>query len=439
MPAVRITPEQAERITKAVEEHGSINAAARALGIGGTTAYRHYTLAKQGITGQPKTWVEQETRDQKIVDMRQCRIKDIEDAYDKAGLDRLVWTIEKVIIGGNDVTLKLKDNDGLHYPFTRQNQNIRVIFRRIVSASVADAMAALAKRIVPTKWPTIARPKRSKGEQLLGEVSIIDHHFGKLAWAVETGESYDVKIASSLYASAVAEIADYLRSRKVSRVAYVVGHDLLHAAGEENETVKGTRVDCDGRWTKTYTTAFDCVAAGIEQMALVAPVDVYCIPGNHDGNNVFLIGHSLAQRYRFCKDINVDYRPTPRKMIRHGCVMVGLCHGNLKDDPPVQALPLDLAQKWKKDWAETTWREIHLGDQHRITSGHTPSREKRYVEDSETYNGVVVRRLPSLCGTDAWHYGKAFYGLRASEVHIWSDKRGPAGTMIVPFDALGTN
>jgi len=316
------------------------------------------------------------------------------------------------------------------------NRQMTITLRRRMPQPTAEAIRIITERMAKhrVQWPKIKRPKLPKGERLLLESSIVDAHFGKLAWPPETGDRYDIKEAKDRYIHPVHETAAWAQGKPIARVAYIVGHDLLHSEGASQKTAHDTPQDCDGRWQKAYMAAFDSVCYGIEYMAAhVAPVDVVVVPGNHDKTTTFYLGHALQQRYRDCEDIAVDNSPRARKRLRWGTVLLGFCHGGYKDDPSERDLPLNMAQEWKRDWAETFWREWHLGDKHIHTRAHTPNKPRGYEQTDNTYTGVVVRRLPSLCGTDAWHYGKGYLGLQSSEAYLWSDIRGPAGSLTIPW------
>jgi hypothetical protein len=50
---------------------------------------------------------------------------------------------------------------------------------------------------------------------------------------------------------------------------------------------------------------------------------------------------------------------------------------------------------------------------------------------TETYNGVVIRVLPSLSGLDFWHYQQGYSPrYRAAEAHLWSKESGYVGHLL---------
>src|SRR4051812_36416642 len=59
------------------------------------------------------------------------------------------------------------------------------------------AMEAIASRVA-SKAPAPVKRVAWKPAKILAEISIYDHHFGKLCWAPETGTNYDLDIAERL-------------------------------------------------------------------------------------------------------------------------------------------------------------------------------------------------------------------------------------------------
>jgi hypothetical protein len=96
--------------------------------------------------------------------------------------------------------------------------------------------------------------------------------------------------------------------------------------------------------------------------------------------------------------------------------MIGFSHG---DEEKENALPLIFAGDFPKMWGESKCREVHCG--------HLHKRKEIYFVGSDTFNGAVVRRLPSLSGRDKWHYDKGYLGIRAADSYLWSKSDGFAG------------
>jgi hypothetical protein len=419
-----------EEAVEALRVYGSKDVAARALGINRVTFRgRLARAARLGIIpgtapeSNQTAWRETADRDSYVVEFSDSRIRSVDDCYKKAGLDPLCWIVDRVVVNGWDVTMKMTQG-GAESPFRSQNQQIKVWFKRLIPDATEAAIKFISKNVPRLLTPPKQRP--TKGAEYLLEISLQDHHFGKLAWHPESGDDYDLGIATRVYEDVVHRIVDRVRGVKVARVLYVVGHDLLHSEGATKATTNGTPQETDSRWQKAYVTAFNAVARGIEYVArTVAPVNVVVMPGNHDRATTFYLGHALQQLFAANKRVQVDNAPMTRKYFKWGANLIGICHGAYKDDPREPDLPMLMATEQAKDWAETTHHEWHLGDQH-ISRG---SLSRVYGHEK----GVMIRRLPSLCGTGAWDYGKGFLGPQTSEAYLFHAVNGPTEILTFPM------
>ena len=116
----------------------------------------------------------------------------------------------------------------------------------------------------------------------------------------------------------------------------------------------------------------------------------------------------------------VDDTLYKRKYYRHGAVMLGFAHGE-KEKP--ENLPLLMATEQQEAWAATRYHEWHLGHLHKSAT--------KIKTVADEFNGVRVRTLPSLCGTDLWHFDMGYVqNIRSAEVYLFDPDRGLAGTQV---------
>jgi len=125
----------------------------------------------------------------------------------------------------------------------------------------------------------------------------------------------------------------------------------------------------------------------------------------------------LSSWYRNSNRVKVDNSPSPRKYYRYGTNLIGYTHGN---DERTDSLPLIMATEQPKNWSETKFHEFHTGHLHK-------RKETKFIA-GDTYNGVMVRILSSLCSADAWHHSKGFVGnIKAAEAYLWNYNTGYSG------------
>lgn len=297
---------------------------------------------------------------------------------------------------------------------TRQLFRIAVELKPIVTETVFDGLERAAASInvldAPKKHP---QPSSARHSRFAAEWAPYDHHFGNLAWGRETGEDYDLNIAKDRFITA-AEDAVHKATRWDARQWVIpLGQDYAHVDGPHLMTSslkpKNPPLEVDGRWQKVFETAVTSFVTVIEMMRQAGgTVYIPWVPGNHDLFTSWWMAYLIAERYRDCADVVVDRSPSPRKYWEFGTVLIGYTHG---DKEKQNRLPGIMAHHNREAWARTTTHEWHIGHIHTHT-----------VRD---YDGVMVRSLPSLTGSDAWsHY--MGYGLneKCAELFIWDAEVG---------------
>lgn len=301
---------------------------------------------------------------------------------------------------------------------------VKVWLERKVPEVVEDAILQLVERIIPERLgffgTRIYAPPTDDGHMLV--LSPVDHHFGKLAWGEETGENYDLKEAEQLYVRAIDEALEWAAGKDIEQIHIPIGHDLFHFDSSRGTTPHGTQMDVDSRPQKVFVSGCVAVAAAIERAAAVAPVYLHFVPGNHDPTwshhlCVFLWGY-----FRNDDRITVDFSPMGRKYIEYGTNLILMTHGDMSQKN-ISHLPAQLACTEPEMWGRTRNWEIHLGHYHH-------QKEMSYIPLQEQA-GVVIRILPSLCGTDEWHFTKGFVGnKRAMLSLVYSKAKGYVGQHI---------
>lgn len=360
---------------------------------------------------QPDESVE-ETDRKKVYTLPKTRIHTLEQLIEFFEVDTTQWQVERFVCNKWEVGAK----DAAKVLQIEPLYQVKATFVKKVEQSIAAVeirqMIEDAKVYVRPKFDIIHRTPERSGN--IVEVSIPDLHVGKLAWAPECGADYDSKIAKSRFWDAIQHISQDMRVRNPERIILPLGNDLLQTDGDENETKGGTRVDSDSRHKKTFRDVLTLAREGIDYLREIAPVDVIMVPGNHDEDSIFFLGEALDCWFHGAKDVTIDNSPTLRKYVEWGLCMLLFAHGHKGKR---SGFPLLMASEQPAMWGRTKFREAHLGHWHK--------------ESSDEQNGVVVRILSSLCGTDNWHAQMGFIGnLMRAQGFAWNRNRGLIGTSI---------
>lgn len=347
-------------------------------------------------------------------------IKTLDEAMEEAQVDTDVWYPERFEVTDWTVGMKVGEK-GNEQVIRSQQYRVKVYFKRIAKRSILEAVNAIYDRLA-SKAPKLPKPplKLKSSDEYMGVFALFDVHFGKLAWAAETGKNFDLKIADTIFRDAVVKLVDQSKHRSLAYAVMPLGNDFFHFDSINKTTTAGTPQDTDGRYSKVIATGELAFIWAIEQLAAICPVHVPVVPGNHDYHSSFHLARTVNAYFRNCKHVHVDLEPAPRKYVRWKSTLIGLTHG---DKIAPDKLPNVMATERPQDWAETTCHEWLIGHGHRS--------RKWVTKPVDTHDGATVRMLQSLSGTDFWHYANGYIGTRqAAEVYWYSKRSGYAGHAI---------
>ncbi len=323
------------------------------------------------------------------------------------GFDPLKWELVSCKTKRNDwdVTMKLGDKENGYFPdkTTNHQYKIELSVKPIQTELTSDFIRQVFEELEPPKLSAV----KYKPGNLMLELPIMDLHLGKLAWAEETGQDYDLKIAEQLYRDTMQDILSKVGKCNLSieKIVFPIGQDFFHVDNTTSMTTSGTQVDTDTRWQKMYRKGVELLFWSTEQLRQIAPVEVMYVPGNHDKTFSYFAVYTLFARYQDCDDVSVNISPSSRKYVRYGVNLIGFSHG--KEGKRIQHL---MQQERAQDWGETIFREWHLGDMHH--------------EEAMEIGGVKIRRIGSLTALDAWHSEKGYMAQRMAQAFIWDKERG---------------
>ena len=366
------------------------------------------------------------------ITLPKTRIHTLEQLLEAYEVDTVIWEVEKFVCNKWDMAAiprattvpGEKDTKGRNVwerpstkPIITELYQVKAWLKKRVSVVAAKAeieallKLAIEKRPVP---PIVKKPTKVLGGML--EVNLTDHHFGKLAWGLETlGANYDVKIATQVFHRALDTILNRSPFSTYEEIWFVVGNDLFNSDDTQGRTTAGTQVESDVRHEKTYVTVRTLMVQAIEKLRHLAnKVKVVVVPGNHDHNATWHLGDSLELYFSKYDDVEVDNRPSTRKYHQFGNTLIGYAHG---DKGKNKDLPLLMTVEARELFGATKFHEWHTGHTHQTRT--------------EEHHGIRIRILPALCPPDAWHSENGFVGnLRSSEAFVWDAVQGLIGIVI---------
>lgn len=260
--------------------------------------------------------------------------------------------------------------------------------------------------------------KQDDEKPYLLELALFDVHFGKMAHREECGADYDLKIAVAQYKDAIKDILTHANINTVGRILFPIGNDMINIDNIQSTTTAGTPQTCDSRFHKIVRTVKQLLIETINELAVIAPVDVVVVVGNHDEQTTFMIGEMLEAYYHNSQRVDIQNTAAPRKYYQYGTVGFMLTHGNKEKHAN---LGMIFAAENPKLWGATTQRYVQLG--------HFHSNKKINYIANEEFQGFQIQIMPSLSGSDAWHAGKGFISLKQAKGLIYHKEKGLIGEL----------
>lgn len=252
-------------------------------------------------------------------------------------------------------------------------------------------------KIKPTRYT------KKPAKDLMACYPLGDPHIGMMAWGEETGQDWDLKIATKVFNSVFYRLVNSTPACDTA-VIFNLG-DYFHSDNIKGMTERSGHVlDMDGRFAKMKQVGYKIMRMMIEHsLEHHRHVTVINSIGNHDDTGAIDMAIALAEIYENEKRLTVDTSPTPFHYVRFGDNIIGAHHGHTTK---ADKLPLVMATDKPNDWGETTNRYWYTGHIH-----HDSMKE---------FSGCKVESFRTLAAKDAyatWHGYRAGQDSKAIVIH----------------------
>ena len=217
-------------------------------------------------------------------------------------------------------------------------------------------------------------------------IPIGDAHIGMLAWGLESGSDFDLKIAERDLMTASARLIESLPACKVCVIADM--GDYYHRNSNKNRTEKsGFDLDVDGRFEKMLEVGIDVMLNMIDTaLHKFEQVIVRNIVGNHSPEAEQTMRVWLKKFYKNNPRVRIEDSPSKFWYYQFGKVLIGAHHG---DSIKHNELPMIMAADVPQLWGDTLFRYMWIGHIH-----HSTVKE---------YQGCTVESVNNLAPNDAHH------------------------------------
>jgi hypothetical protein len=240
------------------------------------------------------------------------------------------------------------------------------------------------------------------------EINISDLHLGKVADSFTSNDIYNQGIAKERFLGVINDVINRTKHYKFEKILFVFSQDFFHHEGLSTSTTSGTKMETDLRWHDLFKTGVQLLVEGIDMLTQFAPVYTLYIESNHDRQISYYALEYLYAWYRSNPNVTIDNSPLSRKYVEFGQNLIGFAHGHNEKKRIAHAMPVDA----KEAWGRTSYREFHLGHLH----------SEQMVQEQ---NGIIVRHISSVTGTDAWHYSQGFIGSqKKAQSFVYDKERG---------------
>jgi hypothetical protein len=212
-----------------------------------------------------------------------------------------------------------------------------------------------------------------------------------LAWAPETGESYDLQAAEDRHIQAMEMLV--AQSNPTEHAFIIDVGDFFHADNADNRTShSGHALDVDGRYAKVLEVGLH-LATKLIDLALAKHQTVHwrSAIGNHNDHSAIMMNKFIKAYYRCDPRVIVHDSPAAIYYHQFGQVLLGITHGHkVKADRLGEIMAVDC----ESIWSSTKYRYFYTGHVH-----HQSVKE---------YPSCVVETFRTLTPKDAWHAASGY-------------------------------
>ncbi len=389
MPTPGLSRELAQQAMDLAAHHGSKSAAARAIGMPVPTFSCRYDVAvRMGLKPQVQMQAGWQTSNPTLASMPPSNAP--AEGYKLKGTSTLVNG------AGETVMQWIKTDRELEQLYEMQKK-------------VLEQLQAELKPL-----PAILGPQNLP-EDLLNLYTLTDCHVGMLAWDKETGADWDLGIAERVLVGTFLQMIDSAPVAKVGVVNQL--GDFLHFDSLTPMTPTNHHVlDADSRFQKMVEVAVRILRRVIEHaLTKHEVVQVYMHEGNHDPAASVWLRVLFAQLYADNPRVKIEMSPNPYVAYLHGQTLLGFHHGHMTKQ---SNLPQIFAQKFRKEWGQSTHTYVHSGHKHHV--------------DEKEYPGLNWIQHPTLAAPDAYAARGGWLSKRQATSMTYHKTRGEVarGTFI---------
>ena len=284
-------------------------------------------------------------------------------------------------------------------------------------AMVKATCEALAEDI--PRLPPVELVNGYRNASLCNCYVITDYHLSMLSHSEETGADWDLKIAEK---NLLAWFTQAIAQAPASETAvFAQLSDLLHADGLEPLTPASKHVlDVDTRFYKVVRTVIRLLRQIIDMLlAKHAKLHVIMADANHDPVSQIWLREWLSVLYENEPRITVDRSPSPYNAFEFGKVALFFHHGHKRKVSNVSEV---FAAQFREMFGRTKYAYAHMGHYHSI--------------DVKENNLMIVEQHRTLAAPDAYSARAGYAAGRDAKVITYHTLYGEVSRLTINSDML---
>ncbi len=290
----------------------------------------------------------------------------------------------------------------------------------------AERQAELMRAVIDgmksdiTPVSVVPPPKKRQNEKLLNLYTVSDFHLGMLAWADESGDDWDMKIAEDLFSKWFDAAFQKAPDAGVG-VINLLG-DFAHFDSLDSVTpASGHVLDADTRYQKLVRYMIRMVRR-VVNMALVKhkSVRLLIVQGNHDESGMIWLAEMFNTLYDNEPRVFVDTSPDVYKMVQHGKTTLFFHHGHKARFDTIETV---MIAKFRKAFGESVYSYAHVGHLH----------HQKIVES----RNMIVEQHRTLAAKDAYASRGGWMSGRSANVITYSAEYGEVARLTISPEMLG--
>jgi UDP-2,3-diacylglucosamine pyrophosphatase LpxH len=279
---------------------------------------------------------------------------------------------------------------------TYYNNEGKAVGQWVKSSADAERQAEMMREMIDAMCRDVPKlgtviPPEGTSSKLLNVIPMGDPHHGLYAWAAESGDDFDSDIARKLTLGAVDRLMAAAPNAETC-IILPLG-DVFHANDQSNVTPGHKhQLDVDSRFVKVLGIGIETYRyAVIKALEKHKSVIVRFVSGNHDPQAVWALAFTIQAYFADNPRVTVDLSPSKFWFHEFGNVLIGATHGDtVKHEALLGVMACDRAQAWGR----TKHRYWYTGHVH-----HKSVKE---------FPGVVCESFRTLAAKDAYAAGHGY-------------------------------